>query len=127
LITAGTVADAELKRILAGKHIAQAVDMEAYAVADVARVYGVPFRAVKVISDELEFPLPPLGRFIGADGNFRTGQFALYSAVRPWIWGSVMQLAGNSRKATASLCTELATIIARFERFDRYNGVTTKP
>jgi adenosylhomocysteine nucleosidase len=127
LITAGTVADAKLKRIFAAKHIAQAVDMEAYAVADVARVYGVPFRAVKAISDELQFPLPPLGRFIGTDGSFRTGQFALYAAVRPWIWNSVAKLGKNSKKASEALCTELATIIARFDRLERYNRVTTKP
>ncbi len=127
LITAGTVADAKLKRIFAEKHIAQAVDMEAYAVADVARVYGVPFLAIKAISDELEFPLPPLDRFIGTNGKFRSGQFALYAAVRPWIWAGIARLAANSRKASEALCIELATVLARFDRFDRYNRVTTKP
>ena len=64
LVSAGAVAGSDAKKMMTRKFEADAVDMEAYSVADVARIYGVPFRAVKVISDEFDFPMPPMGRFI---------------------------------------------------------------
>lgn len=111
LVTASSVAGVEAKRAMATRHRARAVDMEAYAVADVARIYGVPFTAVKAISDELDFPLPPLGRFVSETGQFQTGRFALYAAMRPWLWPTVMALGRNSAKATENLCARLAQMI----------------
>ena len=107
LVSAGAVAGEEQKVMLAKKHAADAVDMEAYSVADVGRVYGVPFRAIKVISDELDFPMPPMGRFIDEKGRFQTGSFVIYSAIRPWIWPTVWRLARNSRHASHALCERL--------------------
>src|SRR3954470_9015141 len=107
LVSAGAVAGHEQKLMLASKHGADAVDMEAYSVADVARIYAVPFRAIKVISDELDFPMPPMGRFIDEKGRFETGSFVIYSAIRPWIWPTVWQLALNSRRASHVLCERL--------------------
>src|SRR6266478_466767 len=71
LVSAGAVAGSADKKMFAQNHKADAVDMEAYSVADVARIYGVPFRAIKVISDEFNFPMPPMGRFIDDRGGFR--------------------------------------------------------
>jgi adenosylhomocysteine nucleosidase len=113
LITAGTIADEQVKRIFAAKHIAQAVDMEAYAVADVARIYKVPFTAIKVISDELNFPMPPLGRFLTDRGEFRTGAFTMYVALRPWLWPTVVKLGSNSARATQVLRRELGALVAQ--------------
>jgi hypothetical protein len=113
LITAGTIADEQVKRIFAAKHIAQAVDMEAYAVADVARIYKIPFTAIKVISDELDFPMPPLGRFVTDRGEFRTGAFTMYAALRPWLWPTVMKLGSNSARATEVLRRELAALVVQ--------------
>ncbi|MFL6301659.1 MAG: hypothetical protein ACJ71N_13725 [Terriglobales bacterium] len=107
LVSAGAVAGHEQKLTLAKKHGAEAVDMEAYSVADVARIYGVPFRAIKVISDELDFPMPPMGRFIDEKGRFQTGSFVIYSVIRPWIWPTVWRLARNSRRASHVLCERL--------------------
>ncbi len=111
LITAGTIADEHVKRIFAAKHIAQAVDMEAYAVADVARIYNVPFTAIKVISDELAFPMPPLGRFVTDRGDFRTGAFTAYAALRPRLWPAVIRLGSNTARATAVLSRELRALV----------------
>ena len=41
LVSAGAVAGQEQKVMLAKKHAAEAVDMEGYSVADVARIYGI--------------------------------------------------------------------------------------
>jgi adenosylhomocysteine nucleosidase len=107
LVSAGAVAGHEQKLMLASKHGAHAVDMEAYSVADVARIYAVPFRAIKVISDELDFPMPPMGRFIDEKGRFQTGSFVIYTAIRPWIWPMVWRLGRNSQRATHALCDRL--------------------
>jgi|tagenome__1003787_1003787.scaffolds.fasta_scaffold20938229_2 adenosylhomocysteine nucleosidase len=107
LVSAGAVAGHEQKLMLASKHGAEAVDMEAYSVADVARIYGVPFRAIKVISDELDFPMPPMGRFIDEKGRFQMGSFVIYSLIRPWIWPTVWNLARSSQRASKRLCKRL--------------------
>src|SRR5204863_8250571 len=83
LVSAGAVAGSDAKEMMAQKHQADAVDMEAYSVADVARIYGVPFRAIKVISDEFAFPLPPMGRFIDDLVRSHRTSFAIYARMRP--------------------------------------------
>jgi adenosylhomocysteine nucleosidase len=103
LVSFSSVAGKDQKSNLAGAYGAQAVDMEAAAVARGAQARGLRFRAVKVISDELGFEMPSLDPFVGRDGSFRAGKFALHAAVRPWLWGSVLRLARNSAKASRAL------------------------
>ena len=43
--------------------------------------------AVKAISDESDFVMPPMDEFIAEDGAFRTESFVLFAALRPWLWG----------------------------------------
>jgi adenosylhomocysteine nucleosidase len=112
LVTASSVASREYKQQLASQFQADAVDMEAYAVADVAQVYGVPFAAIKVISDELDFEMPPLNRFVTPDGEFRTAAFAFHVATRPWLIPSTMALGKNSSKAVESLCARLQKVVS---------------
>ena len=107
LISAGSVAGSEAKEMMAKKYAADAVDMEAYSVADVARIYGIPFRALKVISDELDFPMPPMGRFIDEFGRFHKASFVAYAAIRPWTWSHVWKLARSSSRATGVWCDRL--------------------
>jgi len=114
LISAGAVAGIDSKAMMARQFGGDAVDMEAYSVADVARIYGVQFRAVKVISDEVDFPMPPMGRFIDDLGRFHKTSFAIYAALRPWIWADVSRLARNSSKATQALCERLQQEIEIF-------------
>lgn len=113
LVSFSSVAGIEQKAKLASAYGAQAVDMEAAAVAKGAEARGLPFTAVKVISDELAFQMPPMERFIAADGSFQSGSFALYSALRPWTWATVFHLARNSSLAAGSLCVKLESMIAR--------------
>jgi hypothetical protein len=89
--------------------------MEAAAVAKGAEARGLQFAAVKVISDESGFPMPPLERFLAADGSFQSGSFALYSAMRPWTWGTLFRLARNSSVAARSLCAKVESMIASSE------------
>lgn len=90
---------------------AQAIDMEAAAVARAAEARGVGFRAIKVISDEQTFELPALGRFVDTEGRFHQAGFALHALLRPWLWLPLIHLARNSARATRVLCAELREIL----------------
>lgn len=104
LVSVAAVASVEQKKNLAKAYGAQAVDMEAAAVARGAQARGVGFSAIKVISDEMDFEFPPMERFIGGEGQFRTGKFAAFVAIRPWLWARVMRLQKNSTMAAKALC-----------------------
>lgn len=107
LVSSPAVAGAEQKAKLAKSYGAQAVDMEAAAVAKGADARGLRFAAVKAISDEVGFAMPPMDRFIAADGSFRARSFALYAASRPFIWPDVLRLAQNSARAARALSAML--------------------
>ena len=91
---------------------AQAVDMEAAAVARAAEARGVEFAVLKVISDESDFSFPALERFVDSAGRFSEARFALYAAVRPWLWVQVARMARNSGRASRALCESLRKIDA---------------
>jgi adenosylhomocysteine nucleosidase len=103
LVSFMAVAGAQQKASLAQAYGAQAVDMEAAAVAVAARAHGIRFGTTKVISDELDFEVPGMDRFMDAQGRFKTASFAAFVAVRPWLWSRVARLAINSRKAAKML------------------------
>ena len=107
LVSFSSVADQSQKASLAKSYDAQAVDMEAASVAKGAEAHGLRFAAVKVISDELSFPMPPMERFITAAGEFRLASFAVFAALRPWLWPAVFRLARNSSRASRRLCEYL--------------------
>ncbi len=107
LVTADSIVGSIQKKRLAEAYAAQAVDMEAAAVARGAETHGIRFAALKVISDAFDFQMPPMQRFV-VDGEFQTARFGLYAAMRPWLWKSVLQLARNSAKASRTLCRVLA-------------------
>jgi hypothetical protein len=81
--------------------------MEASAVAQAAELRGVRFAVIKAISDEIDFEFPSTERFIDSEGKFSEGRFALFAAMRPWLWGPVIQLARNSARASRALCEAL--------------------
>jgi adenosylhomocysteine nucleosidase len=112
LLSLNAVASVAQKYRLRESYGAQAIDMEASAVARAAEARGVGFRAIKVISDEFNFELPADGRFVDAEGHFREARFALHALVRPRLWLPLVQLAKNSARASRSLCAELGAILA---------------
>jgi adenosylhomocysteine nucleosidase len=104
LVTFASVASPQQKAKLRHAFNAQAIDMEAAAVAKAAAVRRVRFAAVKAISDRSDFPLPPLDNFVAADGTFNTLKFALFVMFRPWMWRNVVRLQRNSALAAHALC-----------------------
>ena len=89
-----------------------AVDMEAAAVARAAEAHGKAFAAVKAISDESDFELPPMEKFIRPDGSFAELRFGLNAAVQPWMWAKVYRSARNSNLASRALCVALRAIVS---------------
>jgi adenosylhomocysteine nucleosidase len=108
LVSASEIAGAEAKKQLVQNFHALVVDMEAAGVAKVAQEANIDFRCIKAISDEADFAMPSMNRFVGVAGNFQTGRFAAWVAMRPWQWPRVAALARNSSKATRALCVWLA-------------------
>lgn len=114
LATVAAFAGLEEKRRLNAAYGATAVEMEAATVARLAEARGLPFRAIKAISDEADFELRGIGQFHTADGQFREAAFGLHVALRPWLWGAVFQMARGSKLAAENLCAELAREIEQF-------------
>ena len=110
LVSFGAVAGPAQKAKLRESFAAQAVDMEAAAVARAAEARGVEFAVLKVVSDEFDFSFPAMERFVDSDGRFLEGRFALYAAVRPWLWLQVARMARNSSRASRALCDALRKI-----------------
>jgi len=83
------------------------VDMEAAAIARLALMRGIPFYAIKGISDGFHDKLPDFNRFIRsggqADGQLNLPALVLFSILRPWHWPSLMRMGENSRKASHSM------------------------
>jgi adenosylhomocysteine nucleosidase len=103
LVSFASVACLTQKEKLRESFSAHVVDMEAAAVARAAQARGVRFATVKVISDECDFDFPALERFVNANGEFSELRFALFAAIRPWLWARVVRLATNSRRAAWAL------------------------
>ncbi len=103
LVSATHVLRQEEKSQLAQRYSAQAADMEAATVAAIAERNDRGFLAVKAVSDTLDFPMPPVERFIDPQGNFLERKFAAHVAVRPHLWISVGRLARNNRKAMQTI------------------------
>jgi adenosylhomocysteine nucleosidase len=113
MVTSNEIAGAETKQRLVQQFHALVVDMEAASVAQVAQAAGISFRAVKAISDEAGFVMPPMEKFIDATGTFQSGKFATWVTLRPWHWPRVIALARNSSRASKALCESLASYLAR--------------
>ena len=112
LISFPHVASPEQKAKLRQAYGAQAVDMEASAVAESAQAHGVRFTACKVIFDTSGTALPPFELFVGPDGKFHVLRFLGYVAVRPWLWWKVERWARETARAATNLCAALAEMCA---------------
>ena len=103
LATAPEIATVAEKKRLAATYQAAAVDMEAATVARLAWAHGLRFRAIKGISDAHDAELGDLSAFTGKHGSFRTGAFALHTALRPWMWARTIALGRHSAAALSAL------------------------
>ena len=79
--------------------------------------------ALKAVSDELNFPIPPLSSFINTKGKFKTLRFLVWVAIRPKWWSVIRQLNANSSLAAANLCQALGHLIKQRSKAEREQGV----
>ncbi len=110
LVTSAAILGPAEKREIAARWPADAVDMEAAAVAAVAQERGVQFMAIKSVSDELDFVMPPLGRFVDEAGQFHSGRFLGYVTVRPRLWVPLSRLAVASIRAADALSVAIEAL-----------------
>jgi len=122
LVTSPKVADHSEKLRLASTYSAALVDMEAAAIARLAQMRGIPFYAIKAISDSLNAKLPDFTPFIASNGHFQTARFALYSLLRPSYWPSLIQMGENSRKASQSIAESLLSFLDDRGQVEQENG-----
>jgi len=106
LLSTSSIAGAVQKAKLRAAYSADAVDMEAAAVARIASLRGLQFFAVKAISDDATFEMPEIGQFV-VNGQFQSTRFTFHMALRPQLWGRALHLARNSKLASEALCEEL--------------------
>ncbi|HWG21961.1 MAG TPA: hypothetical protein VG225_15630 [Terracidiphilus sp.] len=107
LVTSARVADEAEKRRLAGTYKADLVDMEAAAIGRLAAMRGIPFYAIKGVSDAFDAKLPDFNRFISPEGRFQAGRFALYALLRPSYWPALARMGENSKKAAKGIAQTL--------------------
>jgi adenosylhomocysteine nucleosidase len=116
LVSAAGVVGSKDKAEMAVRYKAQAVDMEAAAVAEVCESEHVRFAALKSISDGIEDEMDFVGRFVTADG-FKTGAFLAHVALRPGLWKALAKLSRNTSRATQALTTALQEFTVGPERY----------
>jgi adenosylhomocysteine nucleosidase len=112
LVTSPRVADEKEKLRLASTYNAALVDMEAAAIARLAAMRGIPFYAIKGISDSLHAKLPDFNRFITPGGRMLTGKLILHVLPRPRHWPALIQMGENSKKAARSIAETLHSFLA---------------
>lgn len=103
LVTVPAPANVKEKSYLAMSYYAYAVDMEAAAVARIARAHDIPFNAIKAISDAHDFELPDLSAYTTPDGQFREAAFGFHLVTHPSLWNSVRTMAKGSTLAAHEL------------------------
>ena len=111
LVTTEAIAGVREKVRLRESYGAAIVDMEAATVARLAQARGLRLRAIKGVSDAHDFEMESMKRFADARGQFRTGAFALHTALRPQTWSSAMRLGRDSNRALAKMTAALRAVV----------------
>jgi adenosylhomocysteine nucleosidase len=104
------ISDPSEKQRLAERHQALAVDMESAALARASAQHGIPFAALRCISDDAQTALSP--RLAGLLCGARVSAFRLAGAVarRPGILPQLLRLARDTRTAARVLAQALAPL-----------------
>jgi nucleoside phosphorylase len=103
MVSGKAIAGEQRKRELRDEFQADAIDMEGAGVASIADSCGLPFYAVKAISDEVSFTMPPLNEFVDAKGKLHMFAYGMRALLHPSWWAPSMALARNGRKAALEL------------------------
>jgi adenosylhomocysteine nucleosidase len=106
------IADPAEKRRLAELHIADAVDMESSAIAEACAAKGVPFLAVRAVSDASDTTLSPQLVKLLAGGNVSVWRACLALLRTPSLLGEFRRLARDTKLAARELADTLVKVVS---------------
>jgi adenosylhomocysteine nucleosidase len=110
LTVPNVITTAEEKQRL--RPFADAVDMESFAVLDVAAGQNLSSVAIRVITDRFDEQLPPnLADAVDERGRVRVVQLVKHVAARPFELRGLIRLGRNSRAAAQALANFLETFV----------------
>jgi adenosylhomocysteine nucleosidase len=121
LVTLDHVAGREEKRKVAESYGASLVDMEAVAVARLARVRGLPFYCWKAVTDTATEDLPDFNYFLDQEKQLRTRQVATYALTHPRYVAPLLRMGRNSKSGAEALAHALRRWISE-GRYADSNG-----
>lgn len=113
LLTLDHVARAGEKRPLAETYQAVLVDMEAAAVARMAKQRGIVFYCFKAVSDAYGEILPDFSRYGDAEGQLRMPALLAHTAFRPKYWPAMARMGKNAKTGAVVLAAALRDFLEK--------------
>jgi adenosylhomocysteine nucleosidase len=105
------IATAEEKRRLSRALPARIVEMESYWVGRVAQDRGVPFLAIRAVSDTTDENLVGLGDLVDGSGRIRWGRAIVRLLGRPTRLPGVLRMGRNLRRAQLALTSGVEAVL----------------
>jgi len=109
--SAKVVTSAKEKSDIAASSGCLALDMESYGAARAAREAGVPFLAIRAVSDALDEDLPVDFNRFTSYGKMDWPRFLAHVITHPQVIPPLMKLGGNSRKAVRNITGAVGKLI----------------
>jgi len=113
LLTVGhVVIHAAEKRALVAQTHAEAVDMETYSAAEVAEERGIPWLALRAVTDGADDDLPlDFNALTSPDGSLHRGRIVAATLARPWKIPALLRLGKRSALAAGNLAAFLESLL----------------
>lgn len=106
----------QVKEWLSWNFTGAVVDMESFWLGTLAREAGVPFLAVRSVSDPLTESLPPLDGLVDAFGRTKMKAMSQYLIGHPVTAAQLARLGLHARRAQKSLTSFSVSFIKDFDR-----------
>lgn len=106
------VSDPRDKQRLGQQYAASVIDMESYALAEIAAGRDIPFLALRAISDDMNEALPPTEHYLRPDGAINWSAAISRWFVHPADLLRLLRMAGHIDHAKNSLAVWLPGIIS---------------
>jgi adenosylhomocysteine nucleosidase len=111
LVTMDHVVLSTEKRRLGEGYQAVLVDMEAAAVARVARSQGIAFYCLKAVSDAAGETLPDFSRYTDAQGHLQLAALLAHVAIRPRYWPGLARMGKNGRRGAIAMAAAIGPLM----------------
>lgn len=105
------------KHALAARTGATAVDMETAGAVRAAEAVGIPWLAVRAITDSAQEDMPlDFNTLVDTDGSMDITRIMLAAITHPWKLPGLIQLGKNSSLAASNLATFLAAFLKHMSK-----------